>query len=156
GIGVYLYLNEPRAMPEAFFKTRPELAGVHEDGYAALCTSQPAVRAWMSDALAYVFSNVPKLAGVITITASENLTNCASHFRWKECPRCKNRSDGEIIAEVNAAIEAGIHRGNPKANVIISDWGWRRHGDAPDIIARLPKSVLLLSVSEWAKPIERG
>ena len=39
-IGVYLYLNEPRAMPEAFFKTRPELAGVHEPGYAALCTSR--------------------------------------------------------------------------------------------------------------------
>ncbi len=105
-IGVYLYLNEPRAMPEAFFKTRPELAGVREEGYAALCTSQPVVRAWMSDALAHIFSNVPELAGVSTITASENLTNCASHGRWRECPRCKSRTDADIIAEVNAAMEA--------------------------------------------------
>ncbi len=79
GIGVYLYLNEPRAMPESFFKRRPELAGVREEQYAALCTSQPAVRAWMTGALAYVFSNVPELAGVFTMTASENLTSCASH-----------------------------------------------------------------------------
>ena len=156
GIGVYLYLNEPRAMPQAFFKTRPELAGVREDDYRAMCTSQRAVRDWMSNALAYVFSNVPGLAGVETITASENLTNCASHGKWADCPRCGRRSDADIIAEVNAAIEAGIHRGNPKATVLVSDWGWRGHGDAPDIIERLPKSVLLLSVSEWSKPIVRG
>ncbi len=55
-----------------------------------------------------------------------------------------------------AAIETGIHRANPKANVIVSDWGWKGHGDARDIIARLPKSVWLMSVSEWSKPIERG
>lgn len=156
GINVYLYLNEPRAMPEAFFKTRPQLAGVHENGYAALCTSQPAVRAWMRDALAYVFSNVPKLAGAFCITASENLTNCASHYRWRDCPRCKYRTDTAIITEVVATIATGIHRGNPKANVIASDWGWRHHGDASDIVARLPKSVWLMSVSEWGKPIERG
>jgi hypothetical protein len=58
--------------------------------------------------------------------------------------------------EVNAAIEAGIHRADPKARVLVSDWGWRQHGDATDIIARLPKSIWLMSVSEWAKPIERG
>ena len=156
GIGVYLYLNEPRAMPEAFFRTRPDLAGVHEEGYATLCTSQAAVRDWISSALAHVFSTVPDLAGVFTMTASENLTSCASHGRWRECPRCKNRTDAEIIAEVNAAMEAGIHRGNPKATVLVSDWGWKGHGPAPDIIARLPKSVWLMSVSEWSKPIERG
>ena len=129
GIGVYLYLNEPRAMPDSFFKTRPELAGVHEAQYAALCTSQPVVREWMTDALTHVFSNVPGLAGVFTITASENLTSCASHGRWQDCPRCGKRSDAEIIAEVNAAIEAGVHRGNPKANVIVYDWGWGGWGD---------------------------
>src|SRR5690606_3336487 len=70
GIGVYLYLNEPRAMPESFFKNRPDLAGVRSEGLVALCTSQPAVREWMTNAMAYVFSNVPRLAGVFTITAS--------------------------------------------------------------------------------------
>ncbi|MDD4869207.1 MAG: hypothetical protein PHR77_01505 [Kiritimatiellae bacterium] len=156
GIGVYLYINEPRAMPNAFFQKRAGMAGVHEDEFTALCTSHPTVRQWMSDALAFVFRQVPDLAGVYAITASENLTSCASHGNWKSCERCKPRSDTDIIAEVAAVLEEGVHRGNPKANVILSDWGWKGHGDAVDIIARLPKSVWLMSVSEWALPIERG
>jgi len=28
GIGVYLYINEPRAMPAKFFENRPDMAGV--------------------------------------------------------------------------------------------------------------------------------
>ena len=40
--------------------------------------------------------------------------------------------------------------------MIVWDWGWHGHGDAPDIIARLPKSVWLMSVSEWDLPLDRG
>jgi hypothetical protein len=156
GIGVYLYINEPRAMPTAFFKNRPEMAGVREGEFTALCTSHPAVRQWIVEALAHVFRQVPDLAGVYAITASENLTNCASHGGWHSCHRCKTRSDVDIIAEIAAAIESGVHQGNPKANVILSDWGWRGHGDASEIILRLPKAVWLTSVSEWDKAIERG
>lgn len=156
GIDVYLYMNEPRAMPGAFFKDRPDMAGVTEGDFTALCTSHPKVRAWMSDALAHVFTAVPGLGGVFTISASENLTSCASHGGHKNCPRCRNRTDSEIIAEVNAAIEQGVHRGNPDAKVIVWDWGWKGHGLAPDIIARLPGSVWLASVSEWAAPLDRG
>lgn len=156
GIGVYLYLNEPRAMTASFFKSRPEMAGVREGDLTAMCTSHPAVRQWMGDALEHVFRTVPGLAGVYTITASENLTSCASHGGWAGCSRCRSRSDADIIAEVNAVIEAGVHRGNPQAKVLVSDWGWRGHGEAPDLIAKLPKSICLMSVSEWNLPIERG
>ncbi len=156
GVGVYLYMNEPRAMPKDFFKNRPEMAGVQESESLALCTSQPAVRQWMSDSLAYIFREVPDLGGVYAITASENLTNCASHGDWRSCKHCKSRTDTEIIAEVAGAIEEGVHRNAPKANVILSDWGWKGHGDAREIIAKLPKSAWLMSVSEWDLPIERG
>ncbi len=145
-------------MPTAFFKDRSEIGGVldGQGEYRALCTSHPAVRQWMGDALAHVFRQVPDLGGVYAITASENLTSCASLGGWHSCQRCKARSDTDIITEVVAVIEEGVHRGNPKANVIVSDWGWKGHGDARDIIERLPKSVWLMSVSEWAMPIERG
>jgi hypothetical protein len=158
GIGVYLYINEPRGMPEAFFRNRPEMAGVRDPsfGLTALCTSNPTVRQWLGDALAHVFREVPDLAGVLTTTASENLTNCASRGNRQGCPRCKNRTDSDLIVEVSAVIDEGVHRGNPKAKVIVSNWGWNHHGDAPDIVAQLPKSSWLLSVSEWALPIERG
>lgn len=156
GIGIYLYINEPRAMPPAFFEDRPELAGIRQGDFWTLCTSQPAVRKWLGDSLAFVFGEVPDLGGVFTITASENLTHCASHGQHQQCARCRNRTDAEIIAEVNATIEEGVHRGSPSARVIVWDWGWKRHGDAPDIISQLPKNIALMSVSEWSLPIERG
>jgi len=158
GIRVYLYMNEPRALPAAFFEKDPArkgLRGVQEGGHYALCTSDPRVRQWLSDSLAYVFASVPGLGGVFTITASENFTNCASHQQHANCPQCKGRGAAEIIAEVNAAIEAGVHRGNKDARVIVWDWGWN---DAwtPEVIGKLPKSCWLMSVSEWSKPLTRG
>src|SRR5437667_4844782 len=39
GVGVYLYMNEPRAMPVGFFKNGPGMAGAREGEYAAMCTS---------------------------------------------------------------------------------------------------------------------
>lgn len=156
GIKVYLYINEPRAMPHAFFETRPELAGVRETDLTALCTSQPVVRDWMRGALTHVIREVPGLGGVYAISGSENLTNCASHGAWSTCPRCSARTEPDILSEVVAVLEEGVHRGAPNANVLISDWGWRGHGEARDIIALLPKRIALMSVSEWNLPIERG
>ncbi len=156
GIDIYLYINEPRSQPVAFFEERPEMAGVQEGDYVAMCTSDPQVRKWLTDSLAHVFREVPDLGGILTITASENLTNCTSHFGQEKCPRCSSRSVAEVLAEVNAAMEEGVHRSNPDARVIVWDWGWNRHGEAPETIALLPKSVWLMSVSEWAKPFVRG
>jgi len=155
-IGVYLYLNEPRAMPVAFFENRPEMAGVRRGDRVCMCTSNATVRRWMADATAHVFESVPRLAGVFTITDSENQTSCAWGGGQEACPRCKHRPYAEIIAEVNATIASGVHRVDPEAKVIVWDWGWHGHGLAPDVIAKLPKSVWLKSVSEWSLPIERG
>lgn len=156
GVDIYLYINEPRAMPAAFYVDRPDMAGVQETELTAMCTSHPAVREWMRNALTHVFREVPGLGGIYAITASENLTNCASHGDWKSCPRCAERSDADILTEVVTVLEEGVHAGSPEAAVLISDWGWRGHGDAPDIIERLPEDVTLMSVSEWHLPIERG
>jgi hypothetical protein len=155
GVGVYLYVNEPRAMPHAFFDGRAELAGVREGDFTTMCTSHPRVRQWLAASLEHIFRAVPDLAGVFTITASENLTSCASHHNHKNCPRCRSRSAAEIIAEVNAIVEAAVHKASPSAKVITWDWGWPDDA-APGIIKSLPKSVWLQSVSEWSLPLNRG
>ncbi|MDN3687552.1 hypothetical protein [Cyclobacterium jeungdonense] len=156
GISIYLYINEPRAMPARFFASRPEMAGISKQGLTTLCTSNEQVRDWISHSLTHVFEQVPELGGVFTITASENLTNCASHGGREACPRCSKRSYADIIAEVNQVIAEGIHRANPDARVIAWDWGWHGHGPALDVIEKLPTDVALMSVSEWGLPIDRG
>ena len=156
GIDVYLYMNEPRAMPAAFFESHEDVRGVAEGTYCAMCASSPKVRRWLSDSLAFLFKETPGLGGIFTITGSENLTSCVSHGQFADCPRCSQRSDADLIVDLNAAMEEGVHRSAPDAKVIVWDWGWRGHGMATDIIERLPKSVWLQSVSEWALPLNRG
>ena len=155
GVGVWLYLNEPRAMPQAFFDAHPELKGVSEGDFAALCTSVPEVREYLTASVASICSAVPDLAGFFTISASENLSSCWSHYQGANCPHCKDRGAGEVIAEVNATFQAGIDRAQSKARLIAWDWGWQ-DAWANDAIAKLPKSVALMSVSEWDLPIERA
>src|SRR5205085_1627456 len=107
GIGVYLYLNEPRAMPIAFFGEHPDLKGAVEGDHAALCTSAPAIQKWIRESVASICRAVPDLAGFFTITASENLSNCWSHGGGKDCPRCAPRGPAAVIAEVNELIQQG-------------------------------------------------
>ncbi|MCL1857347.1 MAG: hypothetical protein FWF84_06905 [Kiritimatiellaeota bacterium] len=159
GMEVILYLNEPRAMPPSFFEAagREGMRGVATpEGNFRMCTSSPEVRRWMRDALTSIFKAVPGLGGVFTITASENATNCASHGQQEQCVQCHGRDYADILAEVNQTICDGVKAGNPEAKVIAWDWGWHGHGDATDVIARLPQDCSLMSVSEWSLPIERG
>ncbi|MBI5387173.1 MAG: hypothetical protein HZA90_21095 [Verrucomicrobia bacterium] len=173
GIRVFLYLNEPRAMPLRFFETRPQLKGTVEGDHAALCTSDAEVQKFLVESVATICRAVPDLGGFFTITASENFTNCWSHGGGVKCPRCGKRPAAEVIAEVNRLIVEGIRQSgarhsstaNPGSDygdrrdacptLLAWDWGWN-DAWAADIIRQLPAEAALMSVSEWSLPIERG
>ena len=164
GVKVFLYLNEPRSMGFDFFEKSPArmaLKGVESarDGHVgqhALCTSVPEVRRWMRDSVERVFRVVPGLGGIYTISADENLTNCASHWNRMSCPRCATRTSAEIIAEANAALIEGMRRAAPEALAIVWDWGWPE-ADFEPIAERLPRgNTALMTVSEWGVPVSRG
>jgi hypothetical protein len=155
GISVYLYLNEPRAMPLSFYDSRPELKGVAQGEHAALCTSQPQVQSWIADSVEFICRKVPGLGGFFTISASENLSNCWSHGGGAACPRCSKRAPAEVISEVNGLFYQGIQRSGSNARLMVWDWGWADEW-APGIIDRLPTNAALMSVSEWSMPIRRG
>lgn len=155
GVGVFLYFNEPRAQPLAWFESHPALRGVQERDVAALCTSTDEVRSFLREGTSYIFRKVPELRGIFTITASENLTNCWSHRAGGGCPRCRDRTAAEVIAEVNVCLAEGARAGSPRAEFIAWDWGWDTAWVEP-IVKALPDGVRLQSVSEWSLPIERG
>jgi hypothetical protein len=175
GIRVFLYLNEPRAMPLSFFESRPHLKGTVEGDHATLCTSVPEVQKFIVDSVATICRAVPDLGGFFSITASENLTNCWSHGGGAKCPRCTKRPAADVIAEVNRMFYEGIQssgtgilpvqpghetkseidRRDAYPTLIAWDWGWN-DAWAGDVIRQLPTEVALQSVSEWRLPIERG
>lgn len=157
GMKIFLYFNEPRSLPASshVFKEHPDWRGVEEKEFNAVCTSSPEVRAAIRDGVASICRAVPELGGFFTITASENLTNCWSHDQGAKCPRCKDRKPAEVIAEVSATIDEGIRAAGGGQRYLAWDWGWKDEW-APDVIGLLPKSVELMSVSEWSLPIERG
>ncbi|NLI01232.1 MAG: hypothetical protein GX446_17265 [Chthonomonadales bacterium] len=155
GIKVFLYLNEPRAMPNRFFDDHPELKGVTEGDFTTLCTSVAEVRSYLVNAVAAISRAVPDLGGFFTITASENLTNCWSHFGGAACPRCSQRPAADVITDVNRAFAEGVRAANGKQMLIAWDWGWPDEW-AEDAIHGLPQECALMSVSEWDLPINRG
>lgn len=155
GIRIFLYLNEPRAMPLSFFKAHPQLKGAPEGDHAALCTSVPEVQAYIRDSVATICRAVPDLGGFFSISASENLTNCWSHNSGANCPRCSQRPPADVIAEVSRLFQDGIRAAGSRARLIAWDWGWP-DDKAGDVIKQLPLEVTLQSVSEWSLPIERG
>lgn len=157
GVKVFLYLNEPRALPSnsPVFEKNTGWRGVAEQEFNAVCTSAPEVRATLRDGVADLCRAVPELGGFFTITASENLTSCWSHGRGGECPRCKSRGPAEVIAEVNAVFFEGIRTATGTQRLLAWDWGWADEW-ALEAIERLPAGVALMSVSEWGLPIERG
>ena len=160
GIKVYLYMNEPRCLRTEFFDKagRDGIRGVTEEGkgITAMCTSVPETRRWLRDSLATLFSQVKGLGGVFTITMSESLTSCASHNHREGCPRCKARSVGEIVAEVNATIAEGVTAGDPDAEVIVWNWAWPA-GLEDEVFPRLPKrNCRVMSSSERDMPVTVG
>lgn len=156
GIGIYLYMNEPRNMPQAFFEKHPDWMGaeVKGGGAFALCTSHPEVLPALRDGMAMLFKEVPGLGGVFTITMSENVTHCRTRpmnidapGHDRECPVCAQRPQAEFPAEVNRAIAEGVHSVDPEADVIAWTWAWDKTWDE-QAVELLPKDVKLMCVSE--------
>jgi len=157
GIKIFLYLNEPRCMPESFFVKYPELRG-HNAGndMVCMCTSVKAVRDYVTDGVSFICREVPKIGGFFCITRSENYTNCYSHTKRDtcNCVRCKSRNESEVIAEVIGCIEQGAHRVDPNIKVIAYSWAWIEFNI--DIIQALPENVIVMSVSESKTPFTIG
>lgn len=163
GLKLYLYLNEPRAMPDAFFQKYPQTRGAKFQNLWSMCTSAPVVREWITDSLEHVMRAAPDLGGFLSITMSENHTNCFSHGgAWgtgapkvSDCPRCSKRTGWETIAELITTYRDGVRRVSKTADIISWDWGW---GDelARNLIPLLPRDTVFQSISEWDTPVNRG
>lgn len=159
GIGVLLYCNEPRAMPDSFFRASPEREAIRGargfQGYS-ICLGTEEGKRWFTSAIRQLFGNVPGLAGLSVTTASENQTNCASHGKQDTCPHCRGRKTRDILVETISMIVTAVHETAPKAFVKVSTWAWPEE-DVSWILCHVPKTgVSISATSEGGKEIVRG
>ncbi len=152
GIKIYLYINEPRTRPKAFFDKHPELLGyLDEAGEGTLCTSKKPVQEYLYNGIKTICQAAPNIGGFLTITASENKTNCLSHSikNFTYCPICKNRPQEEVYAEVNGIIKKAASSVNKDIEVIAYDWSWHWCNDRLESVKRtVEKGASILCVSE--------
>jgi len=158
GIKVFLYLNEPRSLPTGILSKHPEMMGVTEDGFSAMCTSVPKTLNYLYKAVHDLCISVPGLGGFFTITMSENLTNCWSraYNNGCKCKRCAGRTPAEVAAEVNNTINAAMKSADPKMKLMAWTWGWRTTKGFSDeeCIKLLHDDISVLSCSEDDMPFE--
>jgi hypothetical protein len=154
GLGVWLYFNEPMGVPEnhALWRERPDLRGEKQWNRYALCPSTPDVQAFLPDAVDSVFRRLHDLAGVILITAGEDITHCWAKRSVQqggsppECPRCRGREPADIVLEQIEAWTAVSRRQAAPFRVLAWNWEWAYwYPDPPSaILDRLPEGVELL------------
>ena len=161
GIKIYLYINEPRTMPLAFFERYPEMKGAVAGEYACMCLSSQRVRDYLGGAMENLCRAVPGLGGFFTITMSENLTHCKSREVDSPCPHCAEMKPWELAALANRVIADGAHRADPGVKVFAWDWAWTadrgfEEGDARRGIEALPRDVAVLCKRESEIPYVRG
>lgn len=159
GIKVYLYLNEPRCMPNDFFDAHKELCGRRGDSYSALCTSRPEVMDYLRYAVRTLCESVSGLGGFFTITCSENLTHCKSSMEGEECPVCRDVPIYKLVSDVINAIYEESVAVDPEMQTIAWTWAWDDYMTDEEIercIDLIAKDVVIQCNSEAKQEFTRG
>jgi len=154
GLGVWLYFNEPMgiASDHVFWRNHPEIRGEKQWQKYALCPSAPLVETFLADAIASVFRTLQDVAGVLLITAGEDVTHCWAKRDVRHgdtppgCPRCRDREPADIVLRQIQTWADVSRRQSTPFRVLAWNWEWAHwYPDPPaPIIDRLPAGVELL------------
>lgn len=161
GIKIYLYINEPRTMPNAIFEKYPDMKGAARDAYTCMCITSARGAAYLRDTMAALCRAVPDIGGFFTITMSENPTNCKSVDFDTPCERCASKAPWELAALANRLIYEGVSSVSKTIKVIAWDWAWSKargfdEGDIDKCIDAIPSEVAIMTKRETEIPVARG
>ena len=153
GLKLYLYINEPRELPDRAFEAYPHLKGdVKNEGYSSLCLSVPEAQDFLRESIRRLTEAAPGLGGYFCITASENHTNCYSHKALGKttCVRCAKKAPSDLYALAVRLIYEGASAADPDITVIAGNWAWDAFEPSGDIktVQKLPPEVAAWAVSE--------
>ncbi len=161
GIGIYLYLNEPRCVPVGEVAEDAPFLGTNIGDTYAVCMETREGQEYLYTATKDLLSAVPELSGFFTITMSENLTHCHSRVECN-CPRCASVAPEVLAARVNNIMMQAARDAGTGAEVIANLWAWsKKHSRWTDAqiengIRLLDREIAVMSVSETDKELTRG
>ncbi len=162
GIDVYLYLNEPRSLPDEFFKSHEDLRGNQvEDGSFVFCLNKQGAIDYIYNSTKYIVNNVPHLKGIMTITMSENPTHCFYKNNALKCSYCPFKNIYDVPVLINNTIMRAIKDAESETTLIANLWGWSSYmgfstQDTLNGIKLLDKDIAILCVSEASKDFVRN
>lgn len=161
-IDVYLYLNEPRSLPDVFFVQHENLRGnkVYDESFV-FCFAKKQVVDYIYDATKYLVNNVPHLKGIMTITMSENPTHCFYKNDAIKCSYCPFKNIYDVPVLINNTMMQAIKDAKSNTTLIANLWGWAKYmgfstQDTLNGIKSLDKDIAILCVSEFSKQFIRN
>ncbi len=171
-VGVWLFLNEPKAFPRQhrIWQRFPGMRGApgtwpHPPPgieTSLLCTTSAEGKAYVYEMARRLHRALPGLAGTLHINASESPTHCYCHTIANpggkvfssnqehlgiDCPRCAERSPGEVIADILNLYRQGCRDAGCRAPVVAWNWNWIMYAPHPqeDLIRRLDPEIVVLA-----------
>ena len=160
GIKVYLYFNEPRALPENKIGKYAHLIGRKESGCTCLCFENAETQEYLYTAVKDLLCSVTGLGGIITITMSENPTHC-NYRPNTNCPICRGVAPERSAAAVNNVFAKAVRDSGSDAELIANLWGWSPFMEWSEEqtlrgVELLDKDISVMCVSEYDLEIEKG
>ena len=126
GIKTWIFCIEPRrcGKDDPLLKEHPELFGCTVAGESLMCPMQHAAQRYIEESVKDIFTQVPRLGGIMMISYGERETTCLSRFdpltgRFNgNCPRCAGLEPWRIHWETASAIMRGIRAAGSDAEYI--------------------------------------
>lgn len=144
GIKVWLFCIEPRSLPQdhPVFLAHPEIRGARGQ---CLCVSTPLVQQYIREMMRELFRSVPDLAGVINIYNGERMTTCwLDEATAQSCPRCRLRTQVEVLSDDLNCFMRGIREANANAKLLAWGYNGNRASDFTPFMQRLDKDIIWL------------
>jgi hypothetical protein len=151
GIKVDLFFIEPRALPpeHPVFVRHPETRG-GQGRLDSLCVSSPLVQNYIREVMRELFTEVPELGGAINIFQGERQTTCWWNEEFaKTCPRCRNRSQGDVLADSLNSFMEGIRQANDTAKLIAWPYGGVRTTGMTSFLPNLHRDVIWMGTYDY-------
>jgi hypothetical protein len=144
GIKVWLFCIEPRSLPpdHPVFLAHPEIRGALGQ---CLCVSTSLVQQYIREMMRELFRSVSDLGGVINIYNGERMTTCwLDEATAQSCPRCRLRTQVEVLSDDLNCFMRGIREVNANAKLLAWGYNGNRASDFTPFMQRLDKDIVWL------------